>query len=177
MDNANVFCQLDGGQKGQEVRLFTLLDEADKTQFEHWAICKFWADLTYTGKTSNVVAAGTNNLLQKFGHLNKLINGSTSNSGAGTPESYANACTKIGIWHQQGMSNSCSLHDLQSVFWLAMQQFVGEGGLDAQNALQLLHAIFSLYKELKSRWKRVVSLVWKGMHTNEQIPDNLLNSV
>jgi hypothetical protein len=61
------------------------------------------------------------------------------------PESNTNACANIGIWHQQGMSNSCGLHDLQSVFWLVMQQFVGEGGLDAQTALQLLHTIFSLY--------------------------------
>jgi hypothetical protein len=92
------------------------LDEADKMQFEHGAICKFWADHTYTGKTSDEVAAGTNHLLKKFGHPNKRINGSTNDSGAGTPKSYANACTKIGIWHQQGMSDSCGLHDLQSVF-------------------------------------------------------------
>jgi hypothetical protein len=26
------------------------------------------------------------------------------------------------------MSNSCGLHDLQSVFWLAMQHFSGWGG-------------------------------------------------
>jgi hypothetical protein len=30
MENSNVFCQSDGGQKGQEVRSFTLLDESDK---------------------------------------------------------------------------------------------------------------------------------------------------
>jgi hypothetical protein len=86
MDNANIFCQSDGGQKGQEVRLFTLLDKADKTQFKHGVICEFWADLTYTGKTSDEVAAGTNHSLQKIGHPNKRIKGSTSNSGAGTPE-------------------------------------------------------------------------------------------
>jgi hypothetical protein len=142
MDDANIFCQSDGGQKGQEVRLFSLLDEADTTQSEHGAICEFWADLTYTGKTSDEVAAGTNHSLKKFGHPDKLINGSTSDSGAGTPESYANACAKIGIWHLQGIADSCGLHDLQSVFRLAMQQFVGEGGLDARNAIQLLHTVF-----------------------------------
>ncbi len=37
MDDAKVFCQSDGGQKGQEVRLFSLLDEADTLQSEHGA--------------------------------------------------------------------------------------------------------------------------------------------
>jgi hypothetical protein len=178
MDDANVFCQSDGGQKGQEVRLFTILDKADTSQSEYGSICEFWADLTYTGKTSDEVAAGTNHSLKKFGHPNKRINGGTSDSGAGTPESYANACDKIGIWHPEGMSDSCGLHDLQSVFRLAMQQFVGEGGLDARNALQLLHTVFSLYLVLKSRWKRVVKLVWaKTNATQEEMPDDLLNSI
>jgi hypothetical protein len=59
-----------------------------------------------------------------------------------------------------------------------MQQFVGEGGLDARNAIQLLHTVFSLYLVLKSRWKRVVGLVWQKLHTSdEQMPDELLNSI
>jgi hypothetical protein len=151
MDNSNVFCQSDGGQKGQEVRLFSLLDEVDTTGFENGLICEFWADLTYTGKTSNEVAAGINHSLKKFGHPNLQLHGSTSDSGAGTPESYANACAKIGIWHALGMSDSCGLLDIQSVFRLSMQQSVGEGGLDARNAIQLLHTVFSLYLVLKSR--------------------------
>ncbi len=159
MDYSNVFCQSDGGQKGQEVRLFSILDETDKTESENGVICQFWADLTYTGKTSDEVAAGTNQSLKKFGNPNKQINGSTSDSGAGTPESYANACVKAGIWHEQGMSDSCGAHDIQSVFRLAVVQFVGEGGLDSRNAIQLLHTVFSLYLVLKSRWKRVVGLV------------------
>jgi hypothetical protein len=58
-----------------------------------------------------------------------------------------------------------------------MQQFVGdEGGLEARNALQLLHTVFLLYKELKSRWKRVVSLIYKKIHTNKEMPDDLLDS-
>jgi hypothetical protein len=100
MDNSNVFCQSDGGQNGQEVRLFSLLDEADTTESENGVICEFWADLTYTCKTSDEVAAGTNHSLQKFGHPSKQINGRTGDSGAGAPKSYANACAKIGIWHK-----------------------------------------------------------------------------
>jgi hypothetical protein len=76
----------------RDKRLFTLLDKAETTKSEHGAICEFWANLTYTGKMSNKVTVGTNHSLKKFGHPNKLINDSTSNSkGAGAPESYANA--------------------------------------------------------------------------------------
>ncbi len=56
MENSNVFCQSDGGQKGQEVRLFTLLDDSDKTNSEHGSICQFWAGCHYPGKTSDAVA-------------------------------------------------------------------------------------------------------------------------
>jgi hypothetical protein len=74
---------------------------------------------------------------KQFGNPNKYINGSSSNSGAGTPWSYRNICAKIGIWHKQGMSNSCCADDIQSVFCLAMIQFVGEGGWDSRNVIQL----------------------------------------
>jgi hypothetical protein len=47
-DEYNLFCQSDGGQKGQEVRLFSLLDESDKSESENGGICQFRADLTYT---------------------------------------------------------------------------------------------------------------------------------
>jgi hypothetical protein len=50
---------------------------------------------------------------------------------------------------------------LQSVFRLALQQYVGEGGLEARNAIQLLHTIFSFYKELKGRWSKAAKAVWK----------------
>jgi hypothetical protein len=43
MENYNLFCQSDCGQKGQEVKLFTLLDESDKRITEHGSICQFWA--------------------------------------------------------------------------------------------------------------------------------------
>jgi hypothetical protein len=65
MDHSNLFCESDGGQGEQEVRLFSLLDEADTTESKNGVICESWANLTYTGKTSNEVAAGTNHSLKK----------------------------------------------------------------------------------------------------------------
>jgi hypothetical protein len=156
IEHSSTFCQSDGGQKGQEVRLFTAFDEQDKSKGKDGSVFSFWANLTYTGKSSNNVAAGMNQLLKKFGHPNKHVSGATSGSGAGTPESFAKSCDALGIWHTNGMIDSCALHDLQSVFCLAMQQYVGEGGLDARNTIQLLHTIFFLYHELQPRWKRTV---------------------
>ena len=75
MANANAFCQFDGRQKGQEVRLFTLWDENGKTQTKHGSICQFWAGLTYTCKTSAAVAKGTNHSFKKFGLPGKKISG------------------------------------------------------------------------------------------------------
>jgi hypothetical protein len=156
MENYNVFCQSGSGQKGQEVRLYTLLDENDKRITEHGSICQFWAGLTYTGKTSAAVAKGTNHLFQKFGHPSKKISGCCGDSGAGTPESYANSLAALGIWHQHAAADSCGLHDLQSAFWPALQHFVGVGGLELRNTIQLLHTMFALCKELKKGWKRLL---------------------
>jgi hypothetical protein len=57
------------------------------------------------------------------------------------------------------MNKACPTHGVHmtSNLYLLMIHFVGEGGLDSRNAIQLLHTISSLYLVLKSRWKRVVS--------------------
>jgi hypothetical protein len=43
-----------------------------------------------------------------------------------------------------------------------VQHFAGVGGLESRNAIQLLHAMFSQHKELKTRRKKIVrAAVWK----------------
>jgi hypothetical protein len=61
IENSNTFCQSSGERKGQEV-MFATFDPPDKSKAEDGSICSFWADLTYTGKTLNNVAAGTHRL-------------------------------------------------------------------------------------------------------------------
>jgi hypothetical protein len=82
----------------------------------------------------------------------------------------------LGIWHQHAAANSCGLHDLQSAFRPALQHFVGVGGLESRNAIQLLHTMFALYKELKKGWKKIVREVWKKVYGTEVMPENLLDS-
>jgi hypothetical protein len=172
MANANVFCQSDGGQKGQEVRLFTLWDENSKTQTKHGSICQFWAGLTYTGKTSAAVTEGTNHSFKKFGLPGKKFSGCCGDSGAGTPKPYAKSLGTLGIWHQHAAADSCGLHDLQSSFRPALQYYVGVGGLDLRNAIQLLHTLFALYME----WKKIVRAVWKKLCGTEVMPENSLDT-
>jgi hypothetical protein len=52
-----LFCQSDGGQKGQEVRIFALFDKNDKTETLDGTTCQFLADLTFASKKSLEVAA------------------------------------------------------------------------------------------------------------------------
>jgi hypothetical protein len=104
------------------------------------------------------------------------LSGLTADSGSGTPESFANACKKIEIWGEQATEDSCGLHDIQSVFRLALQQYVGDGGLEARNAIQLLRTIFSFYKELKGRWSKAVKAIWKKTVGDESMPIDVFNT-
>jgi hypothetical protein len=99
MKNSKAFCQSDGGQKWQEVRLFTLLDESNKTHSEHHGlICQFWAGMIYTCKISATVAEGTlHHACKKFGCPLKQISGCCGDSSAGTPKFYANSLNTLGI--------------------------------------------------------------------------------
>jgi hypothetical protein len=84
--------------------------------------------------------------------------------------------TTLGIWHQHAGADSCGLHNLQSAFPLALQYYVGVGGLDLRNAIQLLHTMFALYMELKKGWKKIVRAVWKKLRRTEIMPENLLDT-
>jgi hypothetical protein len=86
-------------------------------------------------KKAEVVAKGMKHSLRKFGLVDKKLRGSTSNSGAGTPESWSKALDKEGLWEEVSMEDSCGIHDFQSVFRLPLQHFIGEGSLDGQNAI------------------------------------------
>ena len=84
---AKLFCQSDDGQKGQEVRLFTMFDANDKAETPDGTIYQFWADLTFTGKRSLAVADAVRHSMQKFASPATQLNGFTAGSRSGTPES------------------------------------------------------------------------------------------
>jgi hypothetical protein len=132
---ANLFCQSDGGQKGQEVRLFAMFYPNNKTDTSDGTICQFWADLTFAGKKSLEVADAVKHSIHKFALPTTRLHGLTANSGSGMPELFANAaCKKRDIWGTRATEDSCGLHDLQSVF---------------RYAIQLLHTFFLSIKNSK----------------------------
>jgi hypothetical protein len=106
IEHSTTFCQSDGGQKRQEARIFTTFDEQDKSKGKDGSVCSFLADLTYTGKSSDNIAAGMNQLLKKFGHPDNQVSGTTSNLGAGMPKSFAKSCEQLTIWYVRGMIDS-----------------------------------------------------------------------
>jgi hypothetical protein len=59
---------------------------------------------------------------------------------------------------------------------LALQPYIGEGGLKARNGIQLLHTIFAFHKELKGRWSKAVKAIWKKMVGDELMPNNVFNT-
>lgn len=70
------------------------------------------------------------------------------------------------------MVDSCALHDLQSVFRLPCSHYIGQGGLDNQNAIQLFHMLWSLWDNLNasSQWKKTVHKIWKQLHASKEMP-------
>ena len=133
-----VFVQTDGGHKGQEVRLLSYYDaEVDK-------VLSIWTGLQFCRKSSGEVAAGINLSLNIFRSNNSGIDGSTVDSGQGTPESFGLACKKLDLCQQHTDHQSCAIHDMQSVFCLVMQYCVGQGGLNNKNTVQFLHTLYTV---------------------------------
>jgi hypothetical protein len=180
VENVPIFGQSDGGQKGQEVRLISVWNRERATTNHPDGECKlYWLDLAYTGKKSEDAAKGMKHSLKKFGLNDKKLQGLTSDSGEGTPESWSNALDKEGLWEDISMEDSCGIHDLQSVFHLASQHFIGEGGLKKCNMIQLLHTMYSLYDKLnrfKGQFKESVRVIWRQAYESK-MPDKLFASV
>jgi hypothetical protein len=81
------FAQSNGGQRWQEVRLISVWNEGKTSINQPDGKCElYWPDLVYTGKKSEDVAKGMKHSLEKIGLVDKKLQGSTSDSGTGTPE-------------------------------------------------------------------------------------------
>ena len=86
------------------------------------------------------------------------------------------------IYSQYAEDHSCGIHDIQSVFRLATQHCIGEGGLDAENAIQLLHTLYSMFLQNRSYWSELVSEIYNKLESDEEgiqkeIPKDLCKAV
>jgi len=63
---------------------------------------------------------------------------------------------------------------------LPIEQYIGTGGLEKRDALQLAHAVFDLFKcfkELQGNWKEFVTVIWNDEYPTTSIPKDLVLSV
>jgi len=148
----SIFYQTDGGHAGQEVSLLSKYCEKEEK------VIQVWAGLTSVGgKGSSQVAQSTKKRIELFcgGPISK-IDGLCVDSGCGTPESLGAELQKLDLTSSFFTPDSCGLHDIQSVFRYSVLNCIGGGSLDQDNAIQLLHTMFSFYNENKSYWKSLV---------------------
>ena len=153
--------QNDGGPTGQEIVIMGIYNGEQEEIQQNWL-----GTASACGKSSKDVAKAIKNQLKKvFGsaEIPKML-GLTSDSGAGTPESLGRALENLGLFDfQTACTDSCGLHDTTSIVRLALQNCVGDPGLDKENTLQLLHIIFTVHKLLweQSLWDVICNTVWE----------------
>ena len=104
-----------------------------------------WLDVYFCGKKSEDIAKGIEYSLKQFGL--PLLPPSlrvTVDSSAGTPESLKVSLMNIQLWGTHlALADSCGIHDIQSLFRLPIAQWIGEGGLDRRNTIQLIHTVLA----------------------------------
>ena len=75
-------------------------------------------------------------------------------------------------------NTSCGLHDIQSVLRLPILSCIGSGGLDNDDAIQLLNTTYSCHVEICSFWSEIMKTIAIKMgYTELTIPKLLEKSM
>jgi hypothetical protein len=102
-------------------------------------------------------------------------------SGCGTPESFEKVLVYINRMDPEDSDvDSCGLHDLQSIFRLPIQHYIGNGGLGNRNCVQAIHSVYDLintFCDLPGSWLRAIKTVFQQLRPNEDIPQELLKAI
>lgn len=154
----NVYFQEDGGHDGQDVKFVTYWDGLK--------VVMFLIDVDTAPKTSKGVAEGVKYSLKKIGCNN--LAGVTCDSGAGTPESLRDALCEQGLLMDDAFAESCGLHDLMSCFRLPVETYIGTGGIDKRNGIQIIHQVWDLFKHFRrwegSTWTNLCERLWTDVY-------------
>jgi hypothetical protein len=160
-----VYLMSDGGHKGSQVKLLPGWDKQDTSQTLDGSVPTIILYIDASGKKSEDVVTGCVYSLEKIGI--ESSDGLTNDSGAGTPESLVSELIKEKKMVEGfAFSDLCTLHDLQSIFCLPIWHYMGNGGLDNRNVMQLIHAVWDMFAKFKEyfasdTWRRVLSRMWK----------------
>jgi hypothetical protein len=141
----SIFLQCNGGHDGKEVKMLTGWDPSDKADTPGGSVRQVLLDVDAAGKKAVKLAEGMDVSLSKVGitrECGKRLDGLVVDSGAGTPEPLKRGLVDVDRMTAEGFDNLRGLHECQSVFRLAMQHHIGDGGLGKRNAVQCNHAVF-----------------------------------
>ena len=139
--------------------MFSTYSHSQNRVLQVWAGCN-----AAGGNLSSDVAFAAKLRVELFLHKQSLLqspqlHGICVDSGAGTPESLEKAMGNLKLLRSTFCCDSCGLHDIQSVFRYSILICIGAGGLDSDDALQLLHTLFSFYVEVRSFWSDIIKEV------------------
>ena len=147
-NNVSAFFQTDGGHTGQEVSLFLMYNHKQNKAEQIWAGCT-----NVDGKLSAHVANGTRQRMRLFFKSeNQRLDSIYVGSGQGTPESLSKCLQRLNLLSQFFCADSCGLHNIQSVLRLPILLCIGSGGLNNDDAIQLLHTMYVFHVENCSYW-------------------------
>jgi hypothetical protein len=180
---SSIFLQCDGGHDGKEVKMLTGWDPNDKTDTPGGSVRQVLLDVDAAGKKAVKLAEGIDASLCKVGitrDCGKRLDGLVVDSGAGTPESLQRALVDIDRMTAEGFDDSCGLHDCQSIFRLAIQHYIGDGGLGKRNAVQCNHAVYDMFarfSEYMGYWRDFVTKLYNQEHPGVEAPNELITHI
>lgn len=89
----------------------------------------------------------------------KLRGSSSDSGGAGTGDGLADALKARKLTHQILLIVGCSIHCLQLQLSRPITELMGDGGLDKQNVMQMLHSAYDLQEALNwSELQRIIAI-------------------
>ena len=145
---------IDKGPRGDFVKVICQYD------FEEKRVKIFMLDNEKSGGTNKEAAEAIKFSIERM-QLGEhfRFGGFTSDSGGGgTREGLMKLIFADDIMSEGGLVGTCTLHSLQLLLSNPVTKWIGEGGVEARNALQLIHAVFDLQKQFGvTQWQEFVT--------------------
>ena len=143
---------IDKGPRGDFVKVVC------QYSFEEKRVKIFLIDNEKSGGTNREAAEAIKFSIERM-HLGDdfRFGGFTSDSGGGgMREGLMKLVMADGIVVEDGLVGTCTLHCLQLLLSNPVTKFIGVGGVESRNALQLIHAVFDLQKIVGiTKWREL----------------------
>ena len=121
----------------------------------------------------NSIGSKTKNELS-FLSENPKVDDICVDSGQGAPESLSKYTKELHLLSPFFNCHSCGLHNIQSVLHYLTQLCIGTGGLENDDAIQLLHTMYVFYINNRSYWcDSMKDIAVKLGYTEQLLPRKL----